>query len=114
MKKLLGVLAVTLLLVLTMTSSFADDGVQPGCTGEGFLGGGHWGVDREHRNCDPNNENFIDENQDGICDFLGEEGHQRFIDEDNDGICDVSGNPVGSKSSEQRHGHGMRGHGRNK
>lgn len=45
------------------------------------------------------NVNFIDEDNDGVCDNVGTgmgAGSQNFIDEDNDGVCDNVGTGLGN------------------
>lgn len=39
---------------------------------------------------------FIDEDGDGVCDYAGEyRGYGRFVDEDGDGVCDYAGEGLG-------------------
>lgn len=35
--------------------------------------------------------NFVDTNEDGICDYIGSGIGRYFIDEDEDGVCDYVG-----------------------
>lgn len=39
--------------------------------------------------------NYVDDNQDGVCDNKGEGKRQNFIDENKDGVCDRKGSGMG-------------------
>ena len=52
--------------------------------------------------------NFVDANNDGICDNRGKQGQNvngaNFVDKNNDGICDRRGNKNGGKGNCYRNG----------
>ncbi len=56
-------------------------------------------------------KNFVDQNQDGICDNQGQ-CQQNFVDDDKDGVCDNqparNNRGCGNRSQGRHHGNGHR------
>ncbi len=83
-KKLIGIVTAGLVFGLSATSAFGA------CHGRGGR--------------------FVDENQDGICDYAGNVCY--FADADGDGVCDTCGRIPGQSGINACHGNGSgRGHG---
>lgn len=49
----------------------------------------------------PNGRNYIDANNDGVCDNAKKDCTRNFVDADNDGVCD---NYADGQGREKRHG----------
>ncbi len=99
-KNLVIIIAVAVLLVTGTTTALAmGHGCRMNNDGEYYQG-------RQHANC--SDQNIVDADGDGICDYIGTNGN--YIDENEDGICDNQGqgcgNFAGYNSDNKHHGAG--------
>ena len=76
-KRSSGLLVLVLILIIGSTAALAA------------------GTPRDNAPACQTGQNFLDEDEDGICDNRENKPGQSFVDEDGDGICDNRGNGCG-------------------